>query len=241
MLLFVLATRRPAAAFVAAMLGLLLCFSPAVAQESSDANSSVDVSGDGYAGVYPDILRGRITASGAAYDPDRMTASHRTLPLGSLVRVIRTDNGASVVVRVNDRGPFSGDRVMDLSGRAARELGYGDGDERFVRIVPAVSSDERARGPADDVHVAEYRVKNWTGGTGFTIQLGSYGSEQAAEAVERRIKKGAWVQRVEVDDQVYYRLNFGRYSSPDKASNDMLRLEREGFFGFVKGLATKDT
>ncbi len=194
--------------------------------------------GDGYASVYPEILRGRITASGAAYDPERMTASHRTLPLGSLVRVIRTDNGASVVVRINDRGPFSGDRVMDLSSRAARELGIDPNDERFVRIVPAGAEEGRA---SRGVHVAEYRVKNWTGGTGFTIQLGSYSSDEAAEAVRERIEKGAWVQRVEIDDRVYYRLNFGRYRSPEDASKDMARLEREGFFGFVKGVTAAGT
>lgn len=230
--------RGLAVMFAAALLGALLCSSSASAQERPDPGNTSEVVGDGYAGVYPDILRGRITASGAAYDPERMTASHRTLPLGSLVRVIRTDNGASVVVRINDRGPFSGDRVMDLSSRAARELGVDPDDERFVRIVPAAAQKEStSRG----VHVAEYRIKNWTGGTGFTIQLGSYSSEEGAEAVKKRIKKGAWVQRVEIDDRVYYRLNFGRYRSPEQATEDMARLESEGFFGFVKGLTATGT
>ena len=58
---------------------------------------------EGYAGVYPDILRGRVTTSGAVYDPDRLIASHRYLPLGSVVRVIRGDTGESVSVTILDR------------------------------------------------------------------------------------------------------------------------------------------
>ena len=85
-----------------------------------------DVAGDtfeGRASFYSDRLAGHRTASGEPYDPSALTAASRDLPLGTRVRVTRTDTGASVVVRVNDRGPF-GDhsRILDLSRAAAERL-----------------------------------------------------------------------------------------------------------------------
>ncbi len=78
----------------------------------------------GYATWYGKALAGRKTASGERFDPDKMTAAHRTLPFGSLVEVRRVDTGRAVVVRITDRGPFSGHgRIIDLSRKAADELG----------------------------------------------------------------------------------------------------------------------
>ena len=78
---------------------------------------------DGEASFYGSELAGNSTASGEIFDPDRLTAAHRTLPLGSKVRVTNPQNGRSVVVRVNDRGPYHGNRVIDLSAAAARNIG----------------------------------------------------------------------------------------------------------------------
>ena len=78
---------------------------------------------DGEASFYSDSLAGNHTASGAPYDPTAMTAAHRTLPFGTLIRVTRRDTGASVDVVVNDRGPYAGhDRILDLSRHAAHAL-----------------------------------------------------------------------------------------------------------------------
>ena len=68
-------------------------------------------------------VRGELTANGEPFDPNGMTAAHKTLPFGTQVRVTRIDNGDSVVVRINDRGPFKPDRVIDLSWGAAENLG----------------------------------------------------------------------------------------------------------------------
>ena len=78
--------------------------------------------GRGPASFYHDALAGRPTASGEPYDPRGLTAAHRSLPFGTRVRVTNLINGESVVVRVNDRGPFVKPRVIDLSRAAAREL-----------------------------------------------------------------------------------------------------------------------
>ena len=67
---------------------------------------------------------GRRTASGERFDPHAMTMAHRSLPLGTIVLVVNDDNGRSVALRVNDRGPFRADRVADVSRAASRELGF---------------------------------------------------------------------------------------------------------------------
>jgi len=78
----------------------------------------------GKATYYSDSLAGNHTANGEIYDPARLTAASRDLPFGTIVRVIRRDTGADVIVRINDRGPFGNKRrILDLSRAAARELG----------------------------------------------------------------------------------------------------------------------
>ena len=79
--------------------------------------------GAGEASFYHSSLEGRPTASGEPYRSTRLTAAHRTLPLGSKVRVTDLASGKAVTVRINDRGPFHGRRVIDLSHAAARQLG----------------------------------------------------------------------------------------------------------------------
>ncbi|MEM6319211.1 MAG: septal ring lytic transglycosylase RlpA family protein [Bacteroidota bacterium] len=76
----------------------------------------------GMASYYGDEFDGGATASGEAYDKNKLTAAHKTLPMGTKVRVTRLDNKKSVVVRINDRGPYLKGRVIDLSGRAAAAL-----------------------------------------------------------------------------------------------------------------------
>lgn len=78
---------------------------------------------NGYASYYSDALAGRATASGEPYRPEALTAAHRSLPLGTEVRVTRTDTGRAVTVRINDRGPYAGaQRIIDLSRAAATTL-----------------------------------------------------------------------------------------------------------------------
>ena len=76
----------------------------------------------GEASWYGPRFHGRLTANGEVYDMFALTAAHRELPFGSALRVVDPRNGRSVVVRINDRGPFIGDRVLDLSFAAAQEL-----------------------------------------------------------------------------------------------------------------------
>ncbi|MBI5499864.1 MAG: septal ring lytic transglycosylase RlpA family protein [Deltaproteobacteria bacterium] len=90
---------------------------------AAPVHPEVGASQEGKATWYSDSLAGHATASGETYDPDELTAAHRTLPFGTRVRVTRLDTERSVEVRINDRGPFGRrDRILDLSRAAAEAL-----------------------------------------------------------------------------------------------------------------------
>ena len=95
--------------------------------ETEEIRRNLDAGGEqiagGMASYYGDELAGNPTASGEAFNPEGLTAAHRTLPIGSKLKVTNARTGDSVIVRVNDRGPFHGRRVIDVSKAAAREIG----------------------------------------------------------------------------------------------------------------------
>ncbi len=114
---------------VSAMLLPLLLAGPAASQEAETAENPIaelvqesEIDG-GIASYYGNELAGNRTASGETFDPGQLTAAHRTLPFGTMVRVTNVATGDSVVVRINDRGPFAHGRVIDVSHAAAREIG----------------------------------------------------------------------------------------------------------------------
>jgi len=114
--------------FSAMLMPLLLTVSAAAQEVEVTDNPVADIVeeteiGSGMASYYGNELAGNRTASGERFDPGQLTAAHRSLPFGSLVRVTNTSNGDSVVVRINDRGPFAHGRVIDVSTAAAREIG----------------------------------------------------------------------------------------------------------------------
>ncbi len=90
----------------------------------------------GLASFYNDKFEGKKTASGEIYKASKLTAAHRTLPFGTRVKVTNLSNNRSVVVTVNDRGPFVKNRVIDLSRAAAEKLGYIDQGVAEVKVEP---------------------------------------------------------------------------------------------------------
>ncbi len=108
-----------------------------VAQPIAVEEDEAEVIGTGTASYYGAKFQGRRTASGERFDMNELTAAHRTLPFGTRVRVTNEANGKSVVVRINDRGPFSGHRILDLSRAAASEIGLvarGHGQVELARL-----------------------------------------------------------------------------------------------------------
>jgi rare lipoprotein A len=103
---------------------------------------------EGLASWYGDDFHGRYTANGEIFDKDGITAAHTTLPLPSYVRVTNLTNGHSLIVRVNDRGPYHGNRVIDVSTKAAHLLGFYNRGTVPVRVeyigrAPMEGSDDR--------------------------------------------------------------------------------------------------
>ena len=110
----------------------------------------------GVASRYGQSLEGRRTANGERYDHDALTAAHRTLPFGTLLRVTNERNGRVVLVRVNDRGPFVRGRTLDLSGAAARGLGFyrrGLTSVRYEVVDPAALPSRQPPPPRKVRHI----------------------------------------------------------------------------------------
>jgi rare lipoprotein A len=106
---------------------------------AASAQSVHPPSESGIASWYGAPYHGQRSASGEIYDQEKLTAAHRTLPFGTRVRVHRADRDESVMVRINDRGPFVKSRIIDLSHAAAVRLGMTDGGVAPV-IVEVVAS-----------------------------------------------------------------------------------------------------
>ncbi len=119
-----------------------------VAGKTYVPEENVNYRAEGLASWYGDDFHGRLTANGEIYDMNSISAAHPTLPLPSYARVTSLRNHRSIIVRVNDRGPFHGDREIDLSAKTAKLLGFhGDGLSRvrveYVGRAPLAGSDDR--------------------------------------------------------------------------------------------------
>lgn len=130
---------------------------------------------EGIASWYGPGFHGKKTASGEIFNQYAMTAAHKTLPLGTRVRVTHLGNGKSVLVRVNDRGPFASDRIIDLSRAAASRLeitGKGTGRVRVQSLggLPEISNDGDISGD-------------------FYIQLGAFGQKENAKKLINILSK----------------------------------------------------
>jgi rare lipoprotein A len=162
----------------------------------------------GMASWYGRRFHGQKTATGEVYDMYAMTAAHPTLPLPSYVRVTHLANGRSVVVRVNDRGPFRAGRIIDLSYAAAHRLGFVTAGSAQVQIETIV--------PASEATQTVY------------LQVGAFSSLENAESLRVRVARElAWLQETA---QVMlagslWRLHIGPYRSAEDARSVAERIE----------------
>src|SRR5579864_8087049 len=137
------------AVFLAANVGVAPVPNHPVPQAKAKTKTSRQISKPyqvGKASWYGKRFHGRTTASGEDFDMFELTAAHRQLPLGTYVRVTDLRNGKSVIVRINDRGPYIKGRIMDLSYSAARMLNFRDGIERVRLDVVQPQTVAMARG-----------------------------------------------------------------------------------------------
>ena len=176
----------------------------------------------GVASWYGRRFHGGSTSSGEPYDMYAMTAAHPTLPIPSYARVTSLATGRSVVVRVNDRGPFHADRVIDLSYAAAYKLGTvesGSAPVEIEAVVPGgvvVAVAPSAPGPA-----AESVLPAASGqASGVYLQLGAFAARENAEAFRARMmREFAWLQDAiqVIAGGALFRLHVGPYRSQDEA------------------------
>lgn len=211
----------------------------------------------GVASWYGRDFHGKKTANGEIYDMHAMSAAHKTLPLPTMVRVTNLDNGRSIIVRINDRGPFVKSRLIDLSKAAATALGYHDKGTARVRVqaleggapdtpvyantapvAPVQASPRPAFTPTPNYaaqitggSLANAPATATAGGGSMYIQLGAFSSRVNADRLKNQLLTHY------PDTRVYgiagapgiYRVRIGPYNNVDNIQNIVLNLQAQGF------------
>ncbi len=190
----------------------------------------------GIASWYGRRYHGRPTSSGEPYDMYAMTAAHPTLPIPSYARVTRVDTGQSIVVRINDRGPFLHDRLIDLSWSGAARLGFVERGSAQVTVEAITSfgaasantvaeADLNAPAPAPALARAVSEVPG-----GFWLQFGAYASAQRAQTELERLRgELPWLQAqlgVHADGALY-KLQAGPWPGRGAVSEAVRRIRDE--------------
>ena len=172
---------------------------------------------EGIASWYGPKFHGKATSNREVYNMHSLTAAHKTLPFNTRVRVTNLENGRSLVVRINDRGPFVGNRIIDLSYRAGRRLGMVENGTVRVRL-------EVVSQPA-----------GWTQETpaipqAYTVQVGMFRNRDNARRLARELGDGR-IQPFRKRGQTLYRVLTTAYNTFDRAQERMDALRREGRTG----------
>ena len=172
---------------------------------------------DGMASWYGVPFHGRRAADGEIFDMNTLVAAHRTLPFGSILRVTNMNNGRQIDVRVIDRGPFVGNRILDLARAAAAGLDMIGTGTAPVRI-------ELISGPSP-------------AGGEYTVQVGAFTDRANAERLRDRLLaryQPIYIQEFDAPEGHFYRLRVGRLPTPEGAEQLAAQLRsRDGFQTFV--------
>ena len=166
----------------------------------------------GVASWYGPDFHGKTTSSGEIYDMYQLTCAHNTLPLGTMVIVTNLENGKSLELKVNDRGPFAKDRIIDLSYAAASILGVYEKGTAWVKVETI--------GPwIEEVHR-------------LTLQVASFTDETNAQRLAEQLRRDfdhVYVATVETSTQKYHRVRVGQFEERDSALRTAERLSQMGF------------
>ena len=169
---------------------------------------------------YGTKFHGRKTSNGEIFDLYAATAAHKTLPIPSYARVTNLENGRSIVVRVNDRGPFHSDRIIDLSYGAAVKLGYmAQGTAQVeVEVLDIAGVDDRR-----DTELGSYRF----------LQIGAFGSEASARRLRDELMAvviaPVSVSPVHSGGSTLYRVRVGPVDTPDALAAVQQQLTDSGY------------
>jgi len=178
----------------------------------------------GIASWYGRPFDGRPTANGEIYDMNRLSCAHKTLPLGTVVRVTNLANHRHLDLRVNDRGPYVHGRIVDCSRAAARRLGFLDAGTVPVKLQVVRAG--RGGRPA-------YREgPNGGGHYAYTLQLGAFTDPAGAQALAARLRRDGMTPRIEVamvNGRRFHRVRTGRYPSKAAADQAAASLYAQGY------------
>lgn len=183
---------------------------------------------EGIASSYGRDFHGRKTSSGEAFDMNAMTAAHKTLPLGVYVKVLHKRTGREIIVRINDRGPFVRERIIDLSEGAARRL------EMLQEGVAAVRVTALGYKTAQTDGETRYQAPVSYDRGSFTLQVAALKIRANAYRYTEELKGKygtADVQEATVGGSTFYRVRLGLYSSLRAAQSAQESYERKGFPG----------
>ena len=184
----------------------------------------------GTASWYGRMFHGKKTASGEAYNMYAMTAAHRTLPIPSYARVTNLRNNKSVVVRVNDRGPFLKERVIDLSYAAAHKLGIAQAGSGLVE-VESIDPRKPSQTAEPIIAVQEPVAPNpaSSNSANLYLQLAAFKEMPSAESFGMRVKQklGALADTLQIISQGgLFRINLGPYDTPGEAIKIAARIKQ---------------
>ncbi len=184
----------------------------------------------GTASWYGSKFHGRPTANGEIFNMNHVTAAHPTLPLPSTVRVTNLDNGRTLTVRVNDRGPFARGRILDLSRRSAQLLGFEKQGVAKVR-VQLVRSDGTV---ADRNRTSKPRLlaSNERPIGPLFVQVGAFGDRDNAQRLQKTLNS---LGKVAIDDAltetgIIYRVRLGPFKTEQDAQRMLDRVRQQGFY-----------
>ncbi|MEP5612424.1 MAG: septal ring lytic transglycosylase RlpA family protein [Cyclobacteriaceae bacterium] len=203
---------------------VILLFALSSCKATKTSTSSKNVRGQrietGIASWYGPGFQGKKTANGEKFNTNTLTAAHRTLPFDTKLRVENLDNGQSVTVRINDRGPYSKDRIIDLSKKAADQLSMLEAGTARVELF-------LLNGSKNDLNVDNLKRPT------YAIQVASFSDRESASRRAKDFPDG-WIKQVVVKQKIVYRVLVGKFAevSPAKKRNAELRLR--GTNGFVK-------
>ena len=183
----------------------------------------------GIASWYGKKFHGRKTSSGEVYDMYAMTAAHKTLPIPVYVRVKNLSNGRSIIVKVNDRGPFIEGRIIDLSYTAAHKLDItGQGTAR-VEIATLRAGQNNTETVVRSIPLPDETVE----GVPLFIQIGSFGVELNAMNLVRELEganeQAVLVSELETSSGLFFRVRLGPLYDIEEANAIIRRLKGKGF------------
>jgi rare lipoprotein A len=166
----------------------------------------------GIASWYGADFHGKQTSSGEIYDMYQLTCAHNTLPLGTIVMVTNLENGRSIELKVNDRGPFVKGRIIDLSYAAARMLDMHEQGTALVKVEVIGSAPEMVQR--------------------YTLQVGSFIDETNARNLADQLRKdfdNVQITTLETSTQKYHRVRVGQFDTRESAEATAEKLSRMGF------------